>query len=91
MIVSKEPPDPVSDHRVEEISEEVELEVTEVQKLAKNYDVGENFNFFSEKVNVDVMDDDGDNDEDDHGDGDNDLNDDNDNDIVVVLSCYLEP
>ena len=89
MIVSKEPPDPVSDHRVEEILEEVELEVTEVQKLAKNYDIGENFNHFDEKANVDVMDDDGDNDEDDHGDGDNDLND--DNDIVVVLSCYLEP
>ena len=52
MIVSKEPPDPVSDHRVEEILEEVELEVTEVQKLAKNYDFGENFNYFNEKVNV---------------------------------------
>ena len=71
-IVSMEPPDPISDPRVEEILMEMNVEVVSANNKAKSYNVGENFNYFRDEVNVDVT-----------GDDDNDLVDDNDTDDVV--------
>ena len=76
-IVSIEPPDPISDPRVEEILMEMNVEVVSANNKAKSYNVGENFNYFRDEVNVDVT-----------GDDDNDLDDDifNDDDVDVTIN-----
>ena len=98
MIVSREPPDPISDPRVEDLMTEVNDELEEANRLAKNYVVGERFNYYSEKVNVDDMDDeddsvDGQNDGDDNVDGDNDSDRDDhgDNDVNEDIDTVVLP
>ena len=99
MIVSREPPEPDIDPRVQDILMEEDVEDEIISTYSKNYETSEKFAYFDEELNVIDNDNDNDDDtdksEDDDGDIDNDtdksvgddgdIDDDNDiNDTINV-------
>ena len=87
MIVAREPPDPVTDPRVEDLIMEMNVGVHKANKQATaGYETGGTFNYYNEKiVDVTVMDDndnDSDEDEDEDDSNNNDISDNDVNDNV---------